>query len=68
MLDKELWNQMTESQRQFVLLGIKAEQERIIELLEPLGCKANGVEHDCGNGLGYTTAQDLIKLIKGDQK
>jgi hypothetical protein len=44
--------------------GIETERERIIELLEPLGCEANGVEHDCSNGLGYTTAQDLIKLIK----
>jgi hypothetical protein len=48
--------------------GQKQEQERIIKLLEPLGCEANGVEHDCENGLGYTTAQDLIALIKGEQK
>jgi hypothetical protein len=48
--------------------GIAFERERIIKLLEPLGCLANGVEHDCQNGLGYTTAQDLIALIKGEQK
>ena len=43
------------------------EREHIIKLIEPLGCEANGVEHDCQNGLGYTTAQDLIELIKGEQ-
>ncbi len=48
--------------------GVAQERERIIKLLEPLGCEANGVEHDCQNGLGYTTAQDLIALIKGEQK
>jgi hypothetical protein len=48
--------------------GKQAEQDRIIKLLEPLGCEANGVEHDCQNGLGYTTAADLIGLIKGDNK
>jgi len=47
--------------------GIKAERERIIKLLEPLGCEDNGVEHDCQNGLGYTTAADLIALIKGEK-
>jgi hypothetical protein len=46
--------------------GIKCEQQRIIKLLEPLGCEANGVEHDCQNGLGYTTAADLIAFIKGE--
>lgn len=54
MLDKELWNQMTESQRQFVLLGIKAEQERIIQLLD--------------KNLGHKDWDDLIALIKGEQK
>ena len=48
--------------------GTSRERERIIKLLEPLGCEANGVEHDCQNGLGYTTAADLIALIKGEQK
>jgi hypothetical protein len=48
--------------------GTLDERDRIIKLLEPLGCKANGVEHDCQDGLGYTTAADLIKLIKGEQK
>jgi len=47
--------------------GIACEQQRIIKLLEPLGCEANGVEHDCQNGLGYTTAADLIALIKGEK-
>lgn len=47
--------------------GVKYEQERIIELLKPLGCEANGVEHDCQNGLGYTTAADLIALIRGEK-
>jgi hypothetical protein len=47
--------------------AVKAERERIIKLLEPLGCEANGVEHDCQNGLGYTTAEDLIALINGEQ-
>ena len=41
------------------------EQDRIIDLLEPLGCPENGIEHDCQNGLGYITAKDLIELIKG---
>jgi hypothetical protein len=45
--------------------GKITERERIIKLLEPLGCEANGIEHDCQNGLGYTTAKDLIELIKG---
>ena len=54
MLDKELWNQMTESQRQFVLLGIKVEQERIIELLD--------------KNLGNIDWDDLIALIKGERK
>jgi flagellar biosynthesis/type III secretory pathway protein FliH len=47
--------------------AVKSERERIVKLLEPLGCEANGVEHDCQNGLGYTTAQDLIKLINGEK-
>jgi hypothetical protein len=47
--------------------GREYEREHIIKLIEPLGCEANGVEHDCQNGLGYTTAQDLIELIKGEQ-
>jgi len=47
--------------------GALLERERIIKLLEPLGCEANGVEHDCQNGLGYTTAADLIALIKGEK-
>lgn len=46
--------------------GIREENTRIIKLLEPLGCEANGIEHDCQNGLGYTTAADLIALIKGE--
>jgi hypothetical protein len=54
MLDRELWNQMTESQRQFVLLGIKAEQERIIQLLD--------------KNLGNIDWDDLIALIRGEQK
>lgn len=53
MLDKELWDQMTESQRQFVLLGIKSEQKRIIELLDKY--------------LGNVDWEDLIKLIKGEK-
>jgi hypothetical protein len=48
--------------------GAEIEQERIIELIKPLGCEANGVEHDCQNGLGYTTAEDLIALIKKTNK
>lgn len=48
-------------------VGERKERERIIELLKPLGCEANGVEHDCQNGLGYTTAADLIALIKGEK-
>jgi hypothetical protein len=48
--------------------GKADEQERIIKLIKPLGCEANGVEHDCQNGLGYTTAQDIVGLIKGEQK
>jgi hypothetical protein len=47
--------------------GVISERERIIKLLEPLGCEANGVEHDCQNGLGYTRAADLIALIKEDK-
>jgi hypothetical protein len=47
--------------------GEKRERERIIKLLEPLGCEANGIEHDCDNGLGYTTTKDLIKLINGEK-
>jgi len=46
--------------------GMAYENERIIKLLKPLGCKTNGIEHDCQNGLGYTTAKDLIELIKGE--
>jgi hypothetical protein len=33
MLDKQLWNDMTESQRQFVLLGIQIERIRITKLI-----------------------------------
>jgi hypothetical protein len=54
MLDKQLWNEMTESQRQFVLLGIRTEQERIIQLLD--------------KNLGNVDWDDLIKLIKGEKK
>lgn len=50
--------------KRFFESGREHERERIIKLLESLGCKANGIEHDCQGGLGYTTAQDLIKLIK----
>jgi len=53
--------------KEFFESGVRAERERIIKLLEPLGCEANGVEHDCQNGLGYTTAADLIALIKGEK-
>jgi hypothetical protein len=52
----------------FIGLVREDQNERIIKLLEPLGCKANGIEHDCQNGLGYTTAKDLIELIKGETK
>lgn len=54
------------SDKKYFNSGREYERERIIKLLEPLGCEANGVEHDCGNGLGYTTAADLIALIKGE--
>lgn len=47
--------------------GVAHERERIIKLLKPLGCPENGVEHDCQDALGYTTAADLIALIKGNQ-
>jgi hypothetical protein len=61
VIEKKFW---TEGIKE----GEKRERERIIKLLEPLGCEANGVEHNCDNGLGYTTAQDLIERIKGEQK
>jgi hypothetical protein len=59
--EKQFWAEGVEE-------GKRLERLRIIKLLEPLGCEANGVEHDCQNALGYTTAQDLIELIKGEQK
>ena len=47
--------------------GAEIELERIIKLIEPLGCPANGIEHDCQNGLGYMTAAEIIALIKGEK-
>jgi glutaredoxin-like protein NrdH len=47
--------------------GEQREQERIIKLIEPLGCPANGIEHDCENNLTLYTATDLITLIKGEK-
>lgn len=44
--------------------GKAAERKRIVELLEPLGCPDDGIAHNCQNGLGYTTAADLITLIE----
>lgn len=52
----------------FVQIAVQKERERIIKLIEPLGCEENGVSHDCSNGLGYTTAADIIALIKGENK
>jgi hypothetical protein len=47
--------------------GAEQERERIIKLLETLDCDVNGKEHDC-NPLDEYTIQDLIALIKGEQK
>ncbi len=47
--------------------GAKQERERIIKLLGSLDCDVNGKEHDC-NPLDEYTIQDLIALIKGEQK
>lgn len=47
--------------------GKHDERERIIKLLESLDCEANGKEHDC-DPLHEYTIQDLIELIKGEQK
>jgi hypothetical protein len=50
------------SQRDY---GRDLERERIIKLIEPLGCPANG--HNCENNLALYTADDLIALIKGNK-
>jgi hypothetical protein len=47
--------------------GRREEQQRIIKLIEPLGCPANGIEHHCENNLALYTADDLIALIKGEK-
>jgi hypothetical protein len=47
--------------------GETTERRRIIKLIEPLGCPANGIEHDCENNLTLYTATDLIALIKGEK-
>ena len=36
MIDKQLWNEMTESQKEFVKLGIQIERDRIAKLLKKL--------------------------------
>jgi hypothetical protein len=66
--DYEKWlsGEISDSDLSHRQYGAFQERSRIIKLLEPLGCEANGVEHDCQNGLGYTTAEDLIALIKGE--
>lgn len=48
--------------------GKQTEQERIIKLIESLGCQFDGIEHDCGKALGNITAEHIIALIKGEQK
>lgn len=47
--------------------GAYWERERIIQMLGSLDCDVNGKEHDC-NPLDNYTIQDLIALIKGEQK
>lgn len=48
--------------------GAANEQQRIIDLLRPLGCDEDSVTHDCSNALGYRTAQNLIDLITGKKE
>ena len=66
-LTQNQYNVLMRQREEFRKSIVEDTEERIIKLLEPLGCEANGVEHDCQNGLGYTTAQDLIALIKGEK-
>lgn len=47
-----------------IALGIQLERARIVELIKPLGCSANGVEHDCNVPLDGWSANDIIWLIK----
>lgn len=54
MQDIQLLKEMTESQRQFVYFGMKLEQERIIKVIDRY--------------LGEVDYDDLIALIKGEQK
>lgn len=44
------------------------ERERIIKVVETLRCSANGIEHDCSDDLGGYGVDDLIALIKGENK
>lgn len=46
--------------------AVLAERRRIIDLIRPLGCEANGVEHDCHVPLKDYTANEIINLIEGD--
>jgi hypothetical protein len=66
-LTQNQYNVLMRQREEFRKSIVEDTEERIIKLIEPLGCEANGVEHDCQNGLGYTTAQDLINLIKGEK-
>jgi hypothetical protein len=45
-----------------------AERRRIIDLIRPLGCEGNGVEHDCNVPLKDYTANQIINLIEGLQE
>ena len=48
--------------------AVLAERRRIIDLIRPLGCEANGVEHDCHVPLKDYTANQIINMIEGGEE
>lgn len=48
--------------------AVLAERRRIIDLIRPLGCEANGVEHDCNVPLKDYTANQIINMIEGGEE
>jgi hypothetical protein len=46
-----------------IRLGMDVERARIVSIIKPLGCQANGVEHDCNVPLHGWSANDIIALI-----